>query len=273
MECSVCYYTFDGHEHRPRTLPCGHTFCTACIKGVVDRISSTARCPSCRAFSLATSAEEFPVSYIAEALMTQLEKVKLKRGAAGTEDVQESVSEGEGEARVVKRRPLQKKKKSKAVEGAGDFVKDNSLLLEEIKATLKDTKADVQKMQCQLQHYQSKISEWKAQHLSYQVKLRDLMGHNSLSLELLGQEDSRVTLMRMRGRKLFSMMESRLEHTNNNDSNHDEDDETCHCVDIESIEAWTRECQMTFPNLDTATYSLRVSTVLSLSKPFHSGLP
>lgn len=273
MECSVCYSTFDSHEHRPRTLPCGHTFCTTCIEGVVDRTSSTARCPSCRAFSFATFAEQFPVSYIAEALMTQLEKMKMKRGA-GAEGEQE-FSESGGEEREVERRLLQKEKKFKAMKGAGDFARVNRLLQREKRARLAEAMADVIKMQCQLEHYQFEISEWKAQHHSYQEKLRHLMSHNSLSLDLLGQEDSRVTLMRMRGRKLLARMrmESRSEHTHTNkDSNHDEDDDTG-CVDMKSNEAWTRECRMTFPDLETATYSLRVSTItIQSSFPFGGSL-
>ncbi|KAK3878734.1 hypothetical protein Pcinc_008541 [Petrolisthes cinctipes] len=31
-ECGICFTQFDDTERRPRTLPCGHTFCTECIK-------------------------------------------------------------------------------------------------------------------------------------------------------------------------------------------------------------------------------------------------
>ena len=31
--CHICYEEFDGQqsEHRPRTLPCGHTLCSGCL--------------------------------------------------------------------------------------------------------------------------------------------------------------------------------------------------------------------------------------------------
>ncbi|CAD7704972.1 unnamed protein product [Ostreobium quekettii] len=52
MDCSLCCEPFeeDGH-HAPRTLHCGHTFCTHCIE-MLERTQPrfSARCPECRAF-------------------------------------------------------------------------------------------------------------------------------------------------------------------------------------------------------------------------------
>jgi hypothetical protein len=31
-ECSICFNDFNEHNNRPLILPCGHTFCKACIQ-------------------------------------------------------------------------------------------------------------------------------------------------------------------------------------------------------------------------------------------------
>jgi hypothetical protein len=31
-ECSICFNSFNDHSNRPLILPCGHTFCKACIQ-------------------------------------------------------------------------------------------------------------------------------------------------------------------------------------------------------------------------------------------------
>ncbi|XP_034248436.1 uncharacterized protein LOC117649639 [Thrips palmi] len=31
MECHVCFEEFDCHKHRPKVLPCGHSFCLQCL--------------------------------------------------------------------------------------------------------------------------------------------------------------------------------------------------------------------------------------------------
>ena len=46
--CSLCLRRFDEAEHAPRVLRCGHTFCTACLSGLVQKISArkwTIACP------------------------------------------------------------------------------------------------------------------------------------------------------------------------------------------------------------------------------------
>ncbi|XP_034236251.1 uncharacterized protein LOC117642302 isoform X2 [Thrips palmi] len=40
MECQVCLEQFDAASHRPKVLPCGHTFCLKCIHNLRNR-----KCP------------------------------------------------------------------------------------------------------------------------------------------------------------------------------------------------------------------------------------
>lgn len=36
-DCSICFNTFNEHKHRPLVLPCGHTFCKACLQRERER--------------------------------------------------------------------------------------------------------------------------------------------------------------------------------------------------------------------------------------------
>ncbi|XP_069161754.1 uncharacterized protein [Procambarus clarkii] len=74
-ECSVCYNNYDDSRLRPRTLPCGHTFCSQCIDNAIENGQLT--CPNCRAQHAATAATRFPISYAVEALVRKLKDIQL----------------------------------------------------------------------------------------------------------------------------------------------------------------------------------------------------
>ncbi|CAL4168676.1 unnamed protein product [Meganyctiphanes norvegica] len=80
-ECSICDNAFDGVIHRPRTLPCGHGFCTQCIDTCIHRGSKT--CPICRENHGASSAIELPVSFLLEDL---LHKAAISAAQKGVSD-------------------------------------------------------------------------------------------------------------------------------------------------------------------------------------------
>ena len=46
LSCSVCAEAFDSDARSPRTLSCGHTFCTQCLRGIAQ--GRTFVCPKCR---------------------------------------------------------------------------------------------------------------------------------------------------------------------------------------------------------------------------------
>ncbi|CAL4122035.1 unnamed protein product [Meganyctiphanes norvegica] len=46
LECKICHDPYDEDGHRPRNAPCGHEFCTACVKSLI--LNSTFVCPRCR---------------------------------------------------------------------------------------------------------------------------------------------------------------------------------------------------------------------------------
>nr|XP_045610764.1 E3 ubiquitin-protein ligase RNF168-like [Procambarus clarkii] len=74
-ECSVCFNDYDENRLRPRTLPCGHTFCCQCIDNAIKNGKLT--CPSCRAEHAATASTQFPINYAVEAFVRKLKNIQL----------------------------------------------------------------------------------------------------------------------------------------------------------------------------------------------------
>ncbi|CAL4129736.1 unnamed protein product, partial [Meganyctiphanes norvegica] len=69
--CSICVNTFDASNHRPRALPCGHGFCTACIQACISK--GNRNCPRCRVEHGANLATDLPVSFILEEFIHKLQ--------------------------------------------------------------------------------------------------------------------------------------------------------------------------------------------------------
>ena len=45
-ECSVCFEEYDNQDKFPKILPCGHTYCNNCLKGLIT--NKKIKCPKCR---------------------------------------------------------------------------------------------------------------------------------------------------------------------------------------------------------------------------------
>ncbi|KAK4324108.1 hypothetical protein Pmani_005233 [Petrolisthes manimaculis] len=68
-ECGICFTLFDDIERRPRTLPCGHTFCTSCLIVLLETKNLT--CPSCRVKHRTTTINKIPINYNLEEMLKQ----------------------------------------------------------------------------------------------------------------------------------------------------------------------------------------------------------
>lgn len=44
LECDICFIRLDVNNHRPKSLPCGHTICKECV----ENPALGKKCPSCR---------------------------------------------------------------------------------------------------------------------------------------------------------------------------------------------------------------------------------
>ncbi|CAL4139559.1 unnamed protein product [Meganyctiphanes norvegica] len=61
LECKVCHVQYDEEEHRPRHAPCGHEYCSACIKALIK--DSIFECPKCREKNKVVAVEDMPVNF------------------------------------------------------------------------------------------------------------------------------------------------------------------------------------------------------------------
>ncbi|XP_071538496.1 uncharacterized protein [Panulirus ornatus] len=61
LECSECHLKYDKGKRCPRSLFCGHTFCTHCLEQVIAR--GTRRCPTCSRPFIALSAAQLPTDF------------------------------------------------------------------------------------------------------------------------------------------------------------------------------------------------------------------
>src|SRR3989338_9743156 len=68
-ECTVCLNQYDSHEHIPKILKCGHTFCGPCLTELQGE-SLSMRCPSCRVETKLKSGTDLPKNF---ALLETLE--------------------------------------------------------------------------------------------------------------------------------------------------------------------------------------------------------
>ena len=88
MECNICFEKFQSSGRRlPRTLPCGHTFCSFDLKRLLD--DNKIKCPTCRKEST-RSEEDFVVNYQLVSLISELEN---KRDSTPVADEQQQSHE------------------------------------------------------------------------------------------------------------------------------------------------------------------------------------
>ncbi|CAL4084599.1 unnamed protein product [Meganyctiphanes norvegica] len=77
-ECIVCFSRFDGEEHRPRALPCGHTICTDCLEKAIKALAK--KCPKCRTVYSASNVKQIPINFNLESVMKLLSISKTSKG-------------------------------------------------------------------------------------------------------------------------------------------------------------------------------------------------
>ncbi|CAL4083125.1 unnamed protein product [Meganyctiphanes norvegica] len=74
----VCFSRYDDEEHRPRSLPCGHSMCTECLDTAIRK--QTRMCPKCRTVYSASNVKEIPVNYPLESVVELLSISKNTKG-------------------------------------------------------------------------------------------------------------------------------------------------------------------------------------------------
>ncbi|XP_069192999.1 tripartite motif-containing protein 59-like [Procambarus clarkii] len=171
-ECSVCYNDYDDNQLRPRTLPCGHTFCSQCIDNAIKNGQLT--CPSCRVQHAATAATQFPISYAVLALVRKLKNIQ---------QTQEKTV------------PAKKKFRS---------------MLQEQKSSISSLIKSCEEVLSQLGEYRGQLGDWKTHHLQLQDKLYALVEQNKSAIKLLELEDTSVVDMTTHGEEGKTRLQAML---------------------------------------------------------------
>ncbi|KAK8718938.1 hypothetical protein OTU49_014233, partial [Cherax quadricarinatus] len=288
-ECKVCFNEYDEDLQRPRTLPCGHTFCSQCIEDTIKNVQLT--CPGCRAQHTATAASHFPVNYIVEALIKKLKAEQHKSvGIVPTKHSQlfiysfillifiviytvlsAYILPNETGASVhtcicsLSKKTDDKQASSFLLveEGHHDHPKGVSKKLGSIvqdqKSSINNIITECEDVLSQLEQYQGQVREWKTQHHQLHDRLYDLLEQNKAALELLKEEDTRVTNMTTEGeagKKELQVMLKCLGTVNTGQEAVISIDEADQC-NME-VEDWLQKCQKLFPDVNTVHTSIKV---------------
>lgn len=86
FSCMICYEPFNTKGRIPKVLPCGHTFCFTCVKGLMKNrsflSSSTVICPTCRQnsrYSTTLGADKVPTNFCILSMLEQRNEEKVVR--------------------------------------------------------------------------------------------------------------------------------------------------------------------------------------------------
>ncbi|XP_069193498.1 tripartite motif-containing protein 5-like [Procambarus clarkii] len=230
-ECSVCFNNYDDNQLRPRTQPCGHTFCSQCIDNAIKNGQLT--CPSCRAEHAATAATQFPINYGMEALIRKLKDIEV-------------VPEKTLTAKPIKApaRGISKKLHS---------------MVEEQKSSISSLITSCEEVLSQLGEYRGQLGDWKTRHLQLQDRLYALVEQNKSAMKLLELEDTSVVDMTTQGEEgktqLQTMLGS-LDTVNTAQEVFMTINEVDQC-NME-VENWLKKCQKLFPDVKTVYTSVKV---------------
>ncbi|XP_069194021.1 uncharacterized protein [Procambarus clarkii] len=224
-ECSVCYNDYDDNQLRPRTLPCGHTFCSQCIDNAIKNGQLT--CPSCRVQHAATAATQFPISYAVEALVRKLKNIQ---------QTQEKTV------------PAKKKFRS---------------MLQEQKSSISSLIKSCEEVLSQLGEYRGQLGDWKTHHLQLQDRLYALVEQNKSAIKLLELEDTSVVDMTTHGEEGKTQLQAMLGSLDTVNTLQ-EVGTTIDTADGCSmkVEDWLKKCQTLFPDVKTVHTSVKVQETI-----------
>ncbi|XP_042226403.1 tripartite motif-containing protein 6-like, partial [Homarus americanus] len=241
-ECKVCFDNFDEALRRPRSLPCGHTFCTVCIVDMIKNSQFT--CPTCRADhnTLAlTDVTQLPINYGMESFIRRLKGVSLK--------------------------PAQTKAPTKRPQDGprGISKKLRSLLQEEMNKVISLITACDEKLS-QLGKYGKKVNDLKTGHNLLEDRLNGLLEQNKAAKELVEQEETSVEDMSTEGEEEKQQLQAVLEYLNTVNSLQ-EFHTAIEDADRRSVvtEDWIHKCQEQFPNVNTVHTSVKVQESIRLA--------
>lgn len=223
MDCPVCMLSFDDTERRPRTMPCGHTLCSPCIKDVTALDSIT--CPTCRATHAVPRGGQFPVCYAMEDLLRKLK---------GTEITPVPAATGSGQRR------------------AGGLSRRIRSMLEEQEAKVVAAISTCQKIQSQLHQYQKALADWCQEQKQLEDGLQSVMDKSKAARELMCGEESKVLAKKLEVEEEEDILHAKLKALQGVTTAQEampviDDADLC----TDEAEQAAEECQEMFPDVNT----------------------
>ncbi|XP_069193621.1 uncharacterized protein [Procambarus clarkii] len=234
-ECTVCLGTYDEALLRPRSLPCGHTFCSQCIENAIKDGQLT--CPGCSAQHSATAATQFPIIYGMEALIRKLKGTQVTSPEAAPTMPSQTPPRG-----------ISKKVQS---------------LVEEQKNSISSLITVCEGVLLQLGEYRGQLGDWKTHHLQLQDRLYGLVEQNQEAMELLDQEDANVVVMATQGEEGKTQLQGMLGALDTNNTAQEifitiDRADQCNV----QVEDWLQNCQQFFPDVSAVSTSVKVQETI-----------
>ncbi|XP_069161667.1 uncharacterized protein [Procambarus clarkii] len=229
-ECSLCFNNYEDNLLRPRTLPCGHTFCSQCIDNAIKNGQLT--CPRCHAQHAATAATQFSINYGMEALIRKLKGIEVLPGKPIKAPA----------------RGISKKLRS---------------LVQEQKSIISSLITSCEEVLSQLGEYRGQLGDWKTHHLQLQDRLYALVEQNKSAMKLLELEDTSVMDMTTQGEEGKTQLQVMVGSLNTVNTPQ-EVDTTIDTADgyKMKVEDWLQKCQELFPDVKTVHTSVKVQETI-----------
>lgn len=228
-ECPVCLTAYNDTTQRPRTIPCGHTFCTACINGLIKE-QGPVTCPTCRREHVVPEVGEFPVSYTIEALIRRL------RGATSAlDEFMKSVTES-------------------SQNGQTGLSKTIRFKLQEQEAKALATIRTCREVQTQLSQYQTTLVDWNERQQNLEDRLQSLVAQSKGARVLVQQEESNVVGKKEQVQQGEQQLQALLQTLRTVTTDQEAEATSIHvarCIDMEKQRA--EECRRLFPDVHTVT--------------------
>ncbi|XP_050721261.1 uncharacterized protein LOC127001124 isoform X6 [Eriocheir sinensis] len=240
-DCPVCLTNFDDIVQRPRNLPCGHTVCTLCI----DKLKEQGRvtCPECRISHAVPEGGQFPVSYIAEALIRMMRDAKVATAALSPP----SAGKGKEAAEAADKKE------------ATGFSKKMRSFLQEQEATVVAAITACREARSQLDQYQTTLTGWGERQQHLEDRLQGLVDQSRSARGLVQQEKSRTTAMEVKVKEVEQALQAMQETLHTLKTEQEAGvvvTEVFRCTG--EAEQVVQECQECFPDASTVTTARKV---------------
>ncbi|KAG0728339.1 hypothetical protein GWK47_032685 [Chionoecetes opilio] len=174
QDCPMCMTVFDEIvQQRPRTLPCGHTFCTPCVNGL--NVQGLVTCHNCHVVHAVPEVGHFPISFTIENLIRRMRRTLL---ASTPPSAEKDTAEP---AHSLETRPGEK--------GQQGLNKKVRSLLEKQEAKILAAINNCQKVKAQLNQHETTVRGWGRQQLSLEDRLQSLVDQCNDARMLAQQEE------------------------------------------------------------------------------------